>query len=121
MVIAKAQGVPDFVLNARADCVFVGDTVQDSIERGKRYLEAGACSVFVFRGARGLRDAEVKDLAEGLSGRLNVLYRKDMKNPLSTSEIAEKGVCRISMGSGLWRLGMATIEREIQIALEGSD
>src|SRR3954452_5211511 len=53
MKAAEAEGVPDFVLNARTDAfVKAGDRDQedvlaDAITRGKAYLDAGAPVVFV--------------------------------------------------------------------------
>src|SRR4051794_21721014 len=51
--VAEAEGVPDFVLNARTDA-FVkgagrdrGEVLADAIERGRAYLGAGAPVVFV--------------------------------------------------------------------------
>ncbi|TAQ88227.1 hypothetical protein B7494_g3460 [Chlorociboria aeruginascens] len=59
--IAAKKGVPDFVINARTDAIVLGGTIEDAIERGKKYLEARATTVFVWGGsARGLRDVEVE-------------------------------------------------------------
>jgi 2-methylisocitrate lyase-like PEP mutase family enzyme len=117
--VAGSLGVPDFVINARTDCIKLGGTVEDAIERGKKYLAAGATTVFIWGGLeRGLRDAEVKRLVEGLEGRVNVIFRKSIKDPLSIRELGEIGVARISMGPGLWREGMAAIERELGRILE---
>jgi len=111
---AARLGVPDFVVNARSDAVLLGGTVEDAIERGKKYLDAGACTVFVWGGLkRGLRDEEVKKLVEGLDGKVNVIWRKSVPNALSITEIKELGVARISMGPGLWREGMAAVEKEM--------
>ena len=53
MAAAAAEGVPDFVLNARTDAFHLGrdrdrgDVLADAVERGKAYLDAGAPVVFV--------------------------------------------------------------------------
>lgn len=53
MAAAAAEGVPDFVLNARTDAFHRGrdrdrgDVLADAVERGKAYLDAGAPVVFV--------------------------------------------------------------------------
>ena len=53
MAAAAAEGVPDFVLNARTDAFLkAGDrdpaeVMKDAIERGRAYLEAGASNFFV--------------------------------------------------------------------------
>lgn len=100
---AKALGVPDFVINARTDVLVYGGTISDAIERGKAFLEAGATTVFVWGGpkGRGVRDAEVRQLVEGLGGMVNV---KMNLRPgfLKAKEIAELGVARISIGPELY-------------------
>ena len=45
--VASELGVPDFVINARTDCVKLGGTVEEAIERGKKYLGAGATTVSI--------------------------------------------------------------------------
>ncbi|KAJ5438462.1 uncharacterized protein N7458_009460 [Penicillium daleae] len=50
---AREAGCPDFALNARTDVLFQeGKTLADAIERGKAFLVAGACTVFVWGGTR---------------------------------------------------------------------
>ena len=115
--VAASLGVPDFVINARSDVVKLGGTVTEAVKRGKLYLEAGAATVFVWGGERGLRDAEVRELVEGLQGRVNVIYRKSVKDALSVKDLCEIGVARISMGPGLWREGMAAIRKEMEAVL----
>lgn len=116
--VAKEKGVPGFVVNARSDCVLLGGTVEEAVERGKKYLEAGACTVFVWGGLkRGLRDDEVRQLVRGLDGRLNVICRKG-EGMLGVNQIKELGVARISMGPGLWRVGIAAVENEMKSILE---
>ena len=76
MRAAAAEGVPDFVLNARTDAfLLAGDrdpteSLADAIERGKAFLDAGAPVVFVPGGldeqkvdgaGRGLRSAAADD------------------------------------------------------------
>jgi 2-methylisocitrate lyase-like PEP mutase family enzyme len=119
---AAAKGVPGFVVNARTDCVLLGGTIDEAIERGKKYLSAGATTVFVWGGMqRGLRDAEVSKLAKGLDGRVNVIYRKSIKDALSVKDIADLGVARISMGPGLWRESMSAVDKELGRILNGYD
>jgi len=121
MSVAISKGVPDFVVNGRTDCVLLGSTVEEAINRGKQYLAAGACTVFVWGGlARGLRDEEVRKLVRGLDGRVNVICRKGMAGDgmLGVKEIADLGIARISMGPFLWRIGMAAVENEMAKLLE---
>ena len=59
MKAAAAEGVPDFVLNARTDAFHLGrdrdraEVLADAIERGKAFLDAGAPVVFVPGPRRG--------------------------------------------------------------------
>ena len=69
---AEAEGVPDFVLNARTDAfVRAGDqdrrdVLKDAVARGRAYLDAGATVVFV----PGLLDEnEIDGLVEALRPR----------------------------------------------------
>ena len=58
MDAAVAEGVPDFVLNARTDAFAKagdrdrGEVLADAVERGKAFLDAGAPAVFVPARAR---------------------------------------------------------------------
>ena len=45
---AKENGVPDFVFNARTDILGFDGTIDDAIDRGKAFLEAGATTLFVW-------------------------------------------------------------------------
>ena len=118
---AASLGVRDFVVNARTDCVKLGGTVEEAVRRGRIYLDAGATSVFVWGGVeRGLRDAEVKTLVQGLDGRLNVIYKKGSAGGLSVKELGDMGVARISMGPLLWREGMAAIRGEMERILKSA-
>lgn len=117
---AERMGVGGFVVNARTDCFLLGGTIGEAIERGKKYLEAGATTVFVWGGMkRGLRNEEVKRLVEELQGKVNVIYRKSVEDALSMKEIAALGVAIISMGPGLWREAMAAAETEMRRIIEG--
>lgn len=66
-----------------------------------------------------MRDAEIKKIVEALEGRVNVIYRRSMKDALTHKELGEIGVARISMGPGIWREGMAAMGKEIERILEG--
>lgn len=119
MEVAARKGVANFVINARTDCILLGRTIEEAIERGRKYLDAGATTVFVWGGMkRGLRAEEVTKLVGALEGKVNVIYRKDIKDALSVKELADLGVARISMGSGLWREGMRALEEELRGILD---
>ncbi|KAF9198714.1 hypothetical protein BGZ49_000380 [Haplosporangium sp. Z 27] len=61
---AKEAGVPEFAINARVDALCFGGTIDNTIERGKAYLAAGANTVFVWRdpGGRGISRDELRSL-----------------------------------------------------------
>ena len=105
---ATALGVNDFVINARTDCVKLGGSVEEAIERGRLFLEAGATTVFVWGGGRGLRDEEVRLLVRGLQGRVAVIHKRG-EAFLSIKEVKGLGVARISMGPGLVSLSIHSI------------
>jgi 2-methylisocitrate lyase-like PEP mutase family enzyme len=111
--VAEREGVKDFVVNARTDAIVCGKSVDEAIARGKKYLEAGATTVFVWGGPpRGLRDAELRTIVEGLDGRINVSLTL-IDGGLSVEEIAQFGVARISMGPWLWKVAMAGVEKKV--------
>jgi 2-methylisocitrate lyase-like PEP mutase family enzyme len=93
-----AEGVP-FVVNARTDAyVRAGDrdpaaVLDDAVERGRAFLDAGAACVFV----PGARDAEtIGRLVERIGDRkVSVLA---MPGSPSLSELRDLGVARVSYG-----------------------
>lgn len=60
--------MPDFCVNARTDALGHGGSIEESIDREKAYLAAGATTVFVWGGGdrRGVSAEEVKQLVEAL-------------------------------------------------------
>lgn len=123
---ASDAGCPDFALNARSDIfVLAADPslddetrLREGIRRGKAYLDAGATTVFFWGGGRGLRDAEVKALVKELDGKVAV---KALHKPegLSTQEIAELGVSRISFGPSLFIIAMEAAKKAASSILGG--
>ncbi|KAK2766741.1 hypothetical protein FQN54_006055 [Arachnomyces sp. PD_36] len=109
---AKEAGVPDFVVNARTDVLFQeGGTFDDMIARGKAYLEAGACTVYVWGGpwGRGLSGEELKTLVRELGGRINVKLNLT-EGALGIQEIRQLGVARVSLGPELWMCAMKAVK-----------
>lgn len=101
LAVAKEKGVPDFVVNARCDVLVQGGQLEEVIARGKRYLAAGATTVFVWGGSsRGVHDDEVTQLVEAFDGRLNVSMRL-AEGFLKVADIKKLGAARISVGPGL--------------------
>jgi 2-methylisocitrate lyase-like PEP mutase family enzyme len=89
----------DFVLNARTDGMWLGvmeeeGRLEDAVERGNRYLAAGADCVFV----PGVLDVDaICRLVSGLEGPLNVIATPACP---SVAELSALGVARLSLGSG---------------------
>ncbi|EGX49878.1 hypothetical protein AOL_s00076g519 [Orbilia oligospora ATCC 24927] len=94
---ASEAGVPDFVINARTDVLGYGGSIKDAIERGKKYLDAGATTVFVWGvGKHVITIEEVKEMVEAFGGKLAV--HGTGPTPLGLKELEEAGVARISYG-----------------------
>ena len=99
MAAAAAEGVPDFVLNARTDA-FVkagdrdpADVLADAVERGRAYLDAGAPVVFV---PGRLDEEQVATLADAFGPQRLTLIGIPGTPPLA--RLQELGVARVSYG-----------------------
>lgn len=92
----RAAAGDGLVINARVDLYLRRRaTREEALERGRRYLEAGADCVYPI----GLTDAdEIRALVDGLGGPVNVLFRPGVTG---LGALAGLGVARISFGSGL--------------------
>lgn len=101
MRAAEAEGVPDFVLNARTDTFHFGrpqgrdasGMLADSVERGRAYLDAGAPVVFV---PALLDEEQVATLVEAFGQQRLTLIAIPGTPPLRRLE--ELGVARVSFG-----------------------
>jgi 2-methylisocitrate lyase-like PEP mutase family enzyme len=99
---AVALGV-DLVINARTDSFLrqagsPTERLDATIERGTRYLAAGADCVYPI----GLGDfAVIREVTAGIAGPINVGYGRQGERPLA--ELAALGVARISFGPSLQR------------------
>lgn len=104
MRVAEELSVPDFVVNARTDALFVEGSVDEAIKRGKAYLEVGASNVFIWGGGsrKGWSRMEVEKATKALDGKLNVILVRG-EGGLTIRELKEIGVSRISMGPYLMR------------------
>ena len=112
---AKAQGVPDFVVNARTDVLLHGGNLEEAIERGKAFLAAGATTVFVWGARRGVHDDEVVRLVEALGGMLNVSWKV---GGLNVKQLKDMGVARVSIGPKLMLFGEEAMRTEATRLLE---
>jgi 2-methylisocitrate lyase-like PEP mutase family enzyme len=107
LAIAKKVGVPDFVVNARCDTLVHGGEMDEVIARGKKYLAAGATTLFVWGGSgRGVSRAEVVRMVKEFDGRLNVSMRMGSPDALMVPELAKIGVARISVGPAIQFMAM---------------
>jgi len=99
MKAAEAEGVPDFVLNARTDAFHLGrdkdpaDNLAAALERGRAYLDAGAPVVFV---PAFLKEAQVIQLVDAFGPQRLTLIAIPGTPPLARLE--ELGVARVSFG-----------------------
>ena len=109
---ADAAGIP-LVLNARVDVYLRGThELGDAIERANAYLGAGADCAFVI----GVADrGTIGRLAAAIDGPLNVLAREETP---PVAELASLGVRRVSVGSRLFRTGLAAAEAGARELLE---
>ncbi len=109
----RGAGLPDFWLNARIDSFLrkMGTPeacLSDAIARGRRYLAAGARSVFV----PGVIDLPtIGTLAAEIGGPLNVMAVSSPAMP-SRDELAKAGVRRISLGAA-WMLASYGAARDM--------
>lgn len=116
---AHEAGVPDFVVNARTDVLYQdGATIDDAIERGKAFLAAGACTVFVWGGpgGRGVSSDEVRKLVRELNGMVNVKMTL-REGFLGVDEIRQLGVARVSVGPELWKTAMKAFKDQAELLL----
>lgn len=104
-----ASGVP-LVINARTDAFVLRqgtkeDQISTSIDRGNRYLEAGADCVYPI----GLLDeTAIQVLVEAIHGPINIMK---LPNTPSLAHLAEIGVKRVTYASMLYRQLMSELER----------
>jgi 2-methylisocitrate lyase-like PEP mutase family enzyme len=120
MKIAIELDVPDFVVNARTDALFVENSVDEAIQRGKAYLAAGASNVFIWGGGerKGWKKEAVERATRELGGKLNVILDRTEKG-LTVKELGEIGVSRISLGPYLMRWMAERMGKEASSILSG--
>jgi len=105
-IAAIKRAHPDLFVNARTDVYLRGlvpveQGVRETLERAKRYTDAGADGIFV----PGPNDPEtIRALTSGISLPVNVLARKGLP---AARQLVQLGVRRLSAGSGLaqWSWG----------------
>lgn len=90
----------DVVLNARVDSFLLGgapeDMLADAIERGRRYVEAGADCIYPM--ALSLPTDTIKALVDGIGAPVNVAFLPGA----NFAELAATGAARITFGPGMF-------------------
>jgi 2-methylisocitrate lyase-like PEP mutase family enzyme len=120
MAAAQAEGVPDFVLNARTDAFLrAGDqdrseVLADAIARCRAFLDAGAPVVFV----PGLLDeSEIDALVDSLGERRVTLI--GVPGMPSASRLQQLGVARLSFGPFPQRVALTALQELVEAIDEG--
>jgi 2-methylisocitrate lyase-like PEP mutase family enzyme len=120
---AKKEGVEDFVVNARSDAWWYGRPIEETIARGKRYLEAGATTIFVFQ-PKGYKPEEVTALVKAFDGKVNVgagsgvVAHGKKATGLGVAKLAELGVARLSIGPALYSIAAQAIKEAAEAYLD---
>jgi 2-methylisocitrate lyase-like PEP mutase family enzyme len=117
---AHAEGVADFVLNARTDAFLRAgdqdrrDVLRDAIARGRAYLDAGAPVVFV---PGLLQESEIEDLVDALGDRkVSLIGSPGM---LPASRLEQLGVARLSFGPYPQRVALTALQELVEAVDEG--
>ena len=120
MDAAIAEGVPDFVLNARTDAfVRAGDrdpsaVLDEAVERGRAYLDAGAPVVFV---PGKLDEQQVRTLVDAFGPQKLTLI--GLPGTPLLARLEELGVARVSYGPLSQRVALTALQRLVEDVLAG--
>ncbi len=115
MKTAEAEGVADFVLNARTDAYVLGgdrepaEVLADAVERGRAYLDAGAPVVFV---PARLDEEQITTLVDAYGPqRLTLIGVPGMP---SLARLQELGVARVSYGPMPQRVALTALQELVE-------
>ena len=120
MTAATAEGVPDFVLNARTDAFLrAGDrdpaaVLADATERARAFLDAGAPVVFV---PGKLDEAQIAHLVDALGPQRLTLIGVPGSVPLA--RLQELGVARVSYGPWSQRVALTALADLVEDVRDG--
>ncbi|MBD0333029.1 MAG: isocitrate lyase/phosphoenolpyruvate mutase family protein [Chitinophagaceae bacterium] len=113
---ADKKGIPLFI-NARTDvCVkhlssSKEENFKEAIQRGKKYLEAGADGIFLLG---GFEENELVEAVSTLKAPINLLVNTKI---LDTQRLKQIGIRRVSLGPALFKIMVASIQdilKEVQ-------
>jgi 2-methylisocitrate lyase-like PEP mutase family enzyme len=120
MAAAAAEGVPDFVLNARTDAFHLGrdrdrvEAMAAALERGKAYLDAGAPVVFV---PAILTEDEIVTLVDAFGPqRLSTIA---IPGTPSLARQQELGVARVSFGPLSQNVALTALQELVEEVQRG--
>lgn len=126
---AEAAGLANAVINARTDVFWLevgarSSRLEQAVDRLRAYEQAGADCLFVpgFPEATLTADEAERQLARllgAVSTPVNLLI--DPRMPLSLRRLAELGVRRVSTGSALYRVALASARDSARRVLHDSD
>ena len=108
---AVRSAAPDLVLNARVDTFLRGGGVEETIDRGRAYLDAGADCVFPITIAAR---ADIEAVADGIRGPVAVMAVPGLP-PIE--ELERIGVARFTWGSALAEAALVAAARAAEEAL----
>lgn len=112
LIAAVKARAPALFVNARTDTHWLGVSRPETLDRARRYLDAGADGIFVPAVAG---DREIAALTRSLPTPLNVLLLPGMTVP----RLAGLGVARVSTGSLLFRAALAATVTAAQAIAAG--
>ncbi len=121
MAAAEAEGVPDFVLNARTDAFLragdrdPADVLADATARGLAFLDAGAPVVFV---PGRLSEPQVSHLSDAFGPQRLTLI--GVPGSISLARMAELGVARVSYGPWSQRVALTALASLVEAVHNGS-
>ncbi|MBD8869913.1 isocitrate lyase/PEP mutase family protein [Nocardioides donggukensis] len=120
MRAAEAEGVPDFVLNARTDAFALGrgrdkaEVLADAVERGRAFLDAGAPVVFV---PARLDEQQVTTLVDAFGPQRLTTIAIPGTPPLARLE--ELGVARVSFGPMSQNVALTALQELVEEVQRG--